>query len=200
MKKVLNFIESIYAYALTVEKDNGIDIGHISPVTIHKNCIDVEYLPVINSDLNSLEIKGLADEFVEKVLKEHIFIANSKLDFLNKIKDISCLSEEEFNDLIKDESKVDKYLIDLEGYLNYKEGESLYIRYDSCTNDTQSVSSINLITDVLKWELDDAYFHSINNGKFKTQEEQLSFNKTLVEENRPLINEIYNSLMTFIKY
>lgn len=184
-KVILDLVKNIYSYAY--KKDNK----YYSPVSFSK--IKGSIALPLDSDISNdiANVKG----FISEILSKNIFTATSKIEFLKSIKsEIISSLEMDFNEFINNETEIDNFIKDSEGYLNYVEGETLYVIYSS--TDGIKCSPVSMIEEELKADLIDSLYYD-GQINFATAEYDVS-TVTLAKQNTDIINLISSELTKII--
>lgn len=170
-KVILDLVKNIYNYAY--KKGDK----YYSPVSFSKTEGSIA-LPLDN-DGQSIK------DFVLNVLAKNIFIANSKTEFLKSIKSevIACI-DMDFEDFINNEIEVDNFLKDSEGYLNYIDGETLYVIFNSI--DSIKCFPASMMGEELKADLLDSLYYNRKHTDF-TPKYSLIVNSTIGQK-----DELFN--------
>lgn len=168
---MLDLVKNIYSYAY--KKGDK----YYSPVSFSKTEGSIA-LPLDN-DGQSIK------DFVLNVLAKNIFIANSKTEFLKLIKSevIACI-DMDFEDFINNEIEVDNFLKDSEGYLNYIDGETLYVIFNSI--DGIKCFPASMMGEELKADLLDSLYYNRKHTDF-TPKYSLIVNSTIGQK-----DELFN--------
>lgn len=175
-KEILNLVKNIYSYAF--KKDGK----YYSPVSFSRTEGSIPLLS--KKDVETVK------SFVTNVLSKNIFTADSKADFIKAIEwEVEPPVGMTFDDFIKNETEIDNYLRDSEGYKEYTKREHIYIILD--TVDGIKCLPLSRVKAELEAELLNSFF--LNN-----RDDSSFVDDTIIQQNDNLFRLIANELLEII--